>query len=112
MKRDEATARAKILKALANPIRLMMVDELSRRDCCVNELQLLAKVNLAAVSRHLAQLKNAGIVTERRAGVRSIHHLECPCILQALDCTLGVMQSEVARKVEVARKPSVTRQAK
>ena len=101
MKREEATARAKILKALANPIRLMMVDELSRRDCCVNDLRPLAKVNLAAISRHLAQLKNAGIVTERRVGVRSIHHLECPCILQALDCTLGVMQSEATRKTRI-----------
>lgn len=102
MKRDEATARAKILKALANPIRLMMVDELSRRDCCVNELRPLAKINVSAISRHLAQLKNAGIVTERRKGLRVIHHLECPCILQALDCTVGVMQSEATRKTRLA----------
>lgn len=102
MKHDEAVARAKILKALANPTRLMMVDELSRGDRCVNDLRPLAKVNQSAISRHLAQLKNAGIVVERRAGTRVIHHLECPCILQALDCTLGVMQSEVTRKVRVA----------
>lgn len=102
MKHDDAVARAKILKALANPTRLMMVDELSRGDRCVNDLRPLAKVNQSAISRHLAQLKNAGIVVERRAGTRVIHHLECPCILQALDCTLGVMQSEAARKTRQA----------
>jgi len=109
MKRDDAVARAKILKAMANPTRLMMVEELSRGDRCVSDLRFLARVDPSVISRHLAQLKQAGIVTEKRAGLRIIHHLECPCILQALDCTLGVMQSEVTRKVRVAagvrRKP-------
>ena len=108
MKHDDAVARAKILKALANPIRLLLVDTLSRRDCCVNDLLPLARVDQSAISRHLAQLKQAGIVTERRAGNRIIHHLECPCILQALECTVGVMHKEAARKTRqaaAARKP-------
>ncbi|TAN38384.1 MAG: ArsR family transcriptional regulator [Verrucomicrobia bacterium] len=102
MKRDDAVARAKILKALANPTRLMMVDELSRGDRCVSDLRFLARVDPSVISRHLAQLKTAGIVIERRAGMRVIHHLECPCILQALDCTLGVMQSDAVRKSRLA----------
>ena len=102
MKHDDAVARAKILKALANPTRLMMVDELSRGDRCVNDLRPLAKVNQSAISRHLAQLKNAGIVVERRAGTRVIHHLECPCILQALECTVGVLHKDAARKARQA----------
>jgi len=96
------------LKALSNPIRLLMVDALSRGDCCVNDFLPLAKVDQSAISRHLAQLKLAGIVAERRAGNRIIHHLECPCILEALECTVGVMQKEAARKkrqAEAARKP-------
>ena len=103
MKRDEATARAKILKAMANPIRLMMVDELSRGDCCVTDLKFLSAVDFSVISRHLAQLKHAGIVTERRAGLRNIHHLECPCILQALDCTLGVLRSEAQHKNKLTK---------
>jgi len=107
MKRDDAVARAKILKAMANPTRLMMVEELSRGDRCVADLRFLARVDPSVISRHLAQLKHVGIVTERRAGLRVIHHLECPCILQALDCTVGVMREDAARKmrqVETARK--------
>ena len=108
MKRDDAVARAKILKAMANPTRLMMVEELSRGDRCVTDLRFLAKVDPSVISRHLAQLKHAGIVTEKRAGLRVIHHLACPCILQALECTVGVMQAEVIRKMRQAaavRKP-------
>ncbi|MCX7010365.1 MAG: metalloregulator ArsR/SmtB family transcription factor [Kiritimatiellaeota bacterium] len=102
MKRDEAIARAKILKALANPTRLMMVEELSKGDRCVTDLRFLARVDPSVISRHLAQLKHAGILTEKRAGLRVIQHLECPCILQALECTIGVMQAEVTRKSRVA----------
>ena len=102
MKHDDAVARAKILKALANPIRLLMVDALSRGDCCVSDFLPLAKVDQSAISRHLTQLKLAGIVVEHRAGNRIIHHLECPCILDALECTVGVMQKEAVRKMRQA----------
>ena len=108
MKYDDAVVRAKILKALANPVRLLLVDTLSRGDCCVNELLPLAQVDQSSISRHLALLKHVGIVTERRAGTRIIHHLECPCILQALECTEGVLRKDATRKarqVENAEKP-------
>jgi DNA-binding transcriptional ArsR family regulator len=98
MNLHQATARATILKALANPVRLLVVDELSRGDRCVCDLLPLARVDQSVLSRHLAVLKNVGIVTERREGVKVIHHLECPCILQALDCTVGVMKSEATRQ--------------
>lgn len=97
MNRKRAIARARIFKALGNPTRLMMVEALSRGDCCVTELRCLAAVDFSVISRHLAQLKNAGLVTERRAGARNIHHLECPCILQALACTEGVLRSDSFR---------------
>ena len=97
MNRDEAEARARILKALAHPARVILVEALSRGDRCVGELQPLVKIDPSVLSRHLAQLKQAGIITERKAGVKGIHHLACPCILQALDCTLGVLRAEAKR---------------
>ncbi len=101
MNTDEARARAKILKAMANPIRLLLVDELSRGDRCVGELLPLAKVDQSVLSRHLTVLKGVGIVVERREGVKVIHHLECPCILQALECTVGVMRSAATRQKRI-----------
>jgi DNA-binding transcriptional ArsR family regulator len=95
---EEAQARAKILKAMAHPARLILVEALSRGDRCVCDLQPLLAVDQSVLSRHLAHLKYAGIVTERREGVRIIHHLECPCILDALDCTLGVMKADAKRR--------------
>lgn len=93
MNATQAKARADVLKALAHPTRVLILDALSRGDQCVTDLRRLATTSLPTVSRHLEKLKKAGIVTERRAGPRIIHHLACPCMLQALECTCGVLQS-------------------
>ena len=93
MNTAQAKARAELLKALAHPTRVLMLDALSRGDCCVNDLRSLAATSQPTISRHLDKLKKVGIVTERRAGKQVIHHLACPCMLQALECTCGVLQS-------------------
>jgi len=56
--------RAEILKALAHPTRLFLVDRLSRREHCVCELVELVGVDFSTVSKHLSILKNAGFVTD------------------------------------------------
>jgi len=75
-----------------------MLDALSRGDRCVNDLRILATVCQANVSRHLACLKRAGLVTERRVGPRVIHHLACPGMLQALKCAEDAAQGAKKRR--------------
>lgn len=98
MTNHEATARAGILKAIAHPARIVLIDALKQEELCVKDLCALLAIDPSVVSRHLAQLKRAGIVTERRDGVKIMHRLACPCILQALDCTLGVLQADMKRR--------------
>lgn len=101
MNYDQAKARAEILKALAHPVRVLLLDALSRGDRCVNELNALIDVDQSTLSRHLAQLKRAGIVGERKVGVKVIHHLACPCMLRAFDCTQEVIRTEAKRKRKI-----------
>ncbi len=91
MKQNEAEARARILKALGHPARVRIVDELRRGDRCGCELLPLLGVDQSVVSRHLAVLRHAGLITERKAGVKVVYHLACPCILRALDCAVEVL---------------------
>lgn len=98
MNATQAKARADILKALAHPTRVLILDALSRGDRCVNDLRHLAATSLPTISRHLDKLKRVGIVTERRVGPKVIHHLACPCMLEAVGCTLGVIQSVKKRQ--------------
>ena len=98
MNTAQAKARAELLKALAHPTRVLMLDALSRGDCCVNDLRSLAATSQPTISRHLDKLKKVGIVTERRAGKQVIHHLACPCMLQALGCTFEVLKTVTKRR--------------
>jgi DNA-binding transcriptional ArsR family regulator len=102
MNQQEAQARARILKALAHPVRLTIVDELRRGDRCACELLPLVAIDQSVLSRHLAILKNTGIVSERREGQRAIQHLACTCIVDALDCTIGVLRAEARRATKLA----------
>lgn len=97
MNSAEAKARARILKALGHPARVLILDALGRGDRCGSELLPLLGVDQSVVSRHLAHLRNAGIITERREGAKVMYHLACPCIMQALECTVGVLKAEAKR---------------
>jgi DNA-binding transcriptional ArsR family regulator len=103
MKPEEFKARARIMKALASPVRLMIVDQLSRGERCICELQPLFPMNKSTLSRHVAALKNVGIVSERREGVRCFLKLETPCILNVFDCAMGVIRAEAERQARLAR---------
>ncbi len=102
MKSEEFQARARIMKALASPVRLRIVDELSRGERCVCELQPLFPMNKSTLSRHVAALRNVGIVSERRDGVRCFLKLQTPCILDVFDCAMGVIRAEAKRQAKLA----------
>ena len=108
MKTEDFQARARIMKALSSPVRLMIVDELSRGERCLCELQPLFPMNKSTLSRHIAELKNVGIVRERREGVRTYLRLATPCILNVFECAMGVIQAEAKRQAALVKpgKPS------
>jgi DNA-binding transcriptional ArsR family regulator len=92
--RAKYEARAKIIKALAHPTRLFIVDELSKADeRCVCELTDMVGVDMSTVSRHLALLKNAGIVEDRKRGSMVYYRLRTACVLKFFDCIESVLSS-------------------
>lgn len=103
MNHEQAVLRAGILKALAHPVRVLIVDALTAGDRCVRELNALADIDQSGLSRHLAILKKAGIVRDRREGMKVFYHLETPCILKALACTIEVVKADARRKIRVLK---------
>jgi DNA-binding transcriptional ArsR family regulator len=86
-------ARAKIIKAMAHPTRLFLVDELSRNgERCVCELTEMVGVDMSTVSRHLAILKGVGIVEDERRGAQVYYRLRVRCVLNFFECVESVMQ--------------------
>jgi len=90
------------MRALSSPIRLMIIDELSRGERCVCELQPLFAIGQSTLSRHLAALKNVGILAERREGTKVFHRLATPCILNAFACVMGVLQADARQRADVS----------
>jgi len=86
-------ARAEVMKALAHPSRLMMVDELSRGERCVCDLQTLVGHDMSTVSKHLSVLKKAGIVIDERRGKQVFYRLKVPCILNFFHCVESVIEA-------------------
>ncbi len=94
--------RAQVLKAMAHPSRLMMVDELSRGERCVAELTDLVGADVSTVSRHLAVLKNAGLVLDEKRGNQVFYALRTPCVLNFFECVESVLQQGLQQDIEAA----------
>lgn len=103
---DDAQARARVMKALGHSARVQILDLLNQHDLCLCELQPLFKMRQPTLTRHLAVLKQAGLITERRAGPRLILHLATPCILRALDCAMETVQTIQRRQAQSLHRPT------
>jgi len=86
--------QARIIKALAHPTRLFIVDELSRGERCVCELKDMIGVEMPTVSRHLAVLKSAGILETDKRGLQVFYRLRVPCVLNFFKCVEAVQNND------------------
>ncbi|MBU8922433.1 MAG: metalloregulator ArsR/SmtB family transcription factor [Bacteroidales bacterium] len=93
--RRQYEARARILKALAHPSRLFIVDRLSSKPHCVQDLAGMIEADISTVSRHLSVLRNAGIVKDQKEGTKVFYRLSVPCVLNFFSCVESVMESNV-----------------
>lgn len=85
--------QARIIKALAHPTRLFIVDELARGERCVCELTDMIGVEMPTVSRHLSQLKAAGILEDEKRGSQVFYRLRVPCVLNFFKCVQAVQEN-------------------
>ncbi|ESX45566.1 metalloregulator ArsR/SmtB family transcription factor [Mesorhizobium sp. M0761] len=76
---------AQIFRALADPTRRAVYERLTSGEMSVSELRTGMSVSQPAVSQHLAVLRGAGLVSERRAG-RNAYYRADP---QGLEPLLG-----------------------
>ena len=94
----EAEIRAKIIKAMSHPVRLMIIDCLKKKERSFSELFDLFQLDKSTVSKHLLVLKEAGIVSSRKDGIDMIYRLDVPCILDFFGCVTAVIESNVKKQ--------------
>ena len=96
-------ARARIIKAMANPARLFIVDELSRGERCVCELQEMIDLDMSTVSKHLSVLRSAGIIADEKRGNQVFYSLRVPCVMNFFDCVQSVMKTSARDTIDLMK---------
>ena len=94
-------ARAKIIKSLAHPTRLFIVDELAKKKRCVFELTDMIGADNSTVSKHLTVLKNAGVVKDEKIGTSVFYELVTPCIVNFFGCVETVVRTNAEKHLEL-----------
>ena len=90
VEREEAVRMASVAKALADPVRVQLVDVLRKHagKVCVCELVPLFDLSQPTVSHHLKVLREAGIVGSERQGLWAYYYV-IPDALEELSAWLS-----------------------
>ncbi len=94
-------------KALAEPMRLRILDALRRRELTVGDLVEAVGANQANVSKHLAVLFREGFVARRKDGLHVYYRVADPAVFELCDVVCGALvdrAQEQARALRVARR--------
>ena len=95
-----------LFRALADPIRLRLLNLIADREICVCYFVDILKMSQPKISRHLAYLRKAGIATARREGKWIHYRLAIPkdaIAASILKETLGHLREKDEMKRDVAR---------
>ena len=84
--------KADVIAAAGHPIRLAVIDFLKDGEQCVCDIAEYVGAKRSNVSRHLGVLLNAGVVSQRKDGLKRMYTLRCPCVLNFMECVEGVLR--------------------
>ncbi len=91
---QSAAAAARLLRALANERRLMIMCQLSGGERSVGELLPLISLSQSALSQHLAVLRSDGLVATRREGLSILYSIADPAAAQVMATLAAIFCSD------------------
>lgn len=87
LKAEQVEAAANMMKAVAHPMRLAILRQLSSgEEMNVTEIHLKINIGQSAASHHLGILKARGILGSRRDGKNTFYSIKNPNIYTLLEC--------------------------
>ena len=78
--------KAEVVKAVAHPTRLAVIDILRDGEHCVCKIAERIGSERSNISRHLSVMARAGVLTSRKDGLMVYYSLRTPCVLKFLSC--------------------------
>ncbi|MBM4446097.1 MAG: winged helix-turn-helix transcriptional regulator [Chloroflexi bacterium] len=96
--------KAELCKTFADPKRLIIIDELREGERTVGELARVVELPQAVVSRHLAILRDRGVVQHRREGTSVYYSLSDPKIGDACDMVHQILLDQIEKNKQLAER--------
>lgn len=88
--------KADFFKALANPIRIQIIDALRDGEHTVNQLKEILDIEAPNASQQLAILRANNIVTTRKEGSNIFYSINDPTIFKLLDIAKNIFNNQLA----------------
>jgi DNA-binding transcriptional ArsR family regulator len=99
MNRRRIELRAEVIKALAHPSRVLIIEALTDGERCVCELTELVGADISTVSKHLSVMKSAGLIVSEKRGQNQYYRLSCPCFMEFFRCVDLIVRENSARRL-------------
>ena len=97
--KDQNKFKAKIFKALSDPVRIDILEFLRNGEKCVCKIVPHVDLIQPVVSRHLKILKNCGMVTSRKDGNKRLYSIADPQIFKILDALTPEIMNSLTEKI-------------
>ncbi|MEM3530308.1 MAG: metalloregulator ArsR/SmtB family transcription factor [Nitrososphaerales archaeon] len=91
--------KAKMFKALSDPVRFEILEYLRSGEKCVCEIVPHVGISQPVVSRHLAILKRCGLVKDRQKGNRRLYSVTNPGLFRVIDAVNDELLDALVRHV-------------
>jgi DNA-binding transcriptional ArsR family regulator len=90
-KNERLRLKAEVFKAMGHPLRLGVIEFLRDGEKCVCDIVDHLGTGMSNISKHLSVLKKAGIVMDRRDGLKIMYRLSMLCTLEFARCVEGTV---------------------
>jgi len=95
--------RAEVLKALAQPTRLKIIDFLRDGERCVCEIFPAIGEEQSNTSRHLSMMLAAGVLSRRKDGLKIYYAIKHPETLEVMDIITLIVKQEIYGRHELLK---------
>ncbi len=95
--------KAEVLKALAEPTRLKILELLRNGETCICEIVPAIKGEQSNISRHISVMQKSHLITTRKEGVRVMVKIRDPRIFQILDTVGLFLKTQMQEQTRLIR---------
>lgn len=88
--------KSELFKALSNPVRIRILDELRSGERTVTEIRDKLEIELPNVSQQLTVLKTNNLVVARKQGVNIYYSCANPKLFKLLDVAKEIFQAQLS----------------